>query len=179
MSPPKITGQLCFRPALEIEQMCDYCDCRHLSPIGELSEEHRLVIDLSDELRRTLPADEARSRATLTQLQEVLVGHLRKEDEGILRELAAYPTMDSYLDRLADDHRVVRAGLLAIDPAAGGWSEAVLSALDDLAAHIAIEENDLFPASQLLIDDAGWATIATAHERVETGRDLEVEVTAR
>jgi hypothetical protein len=144
--------------------MCDYCDCRDLTPIRELSEEHDRVVALSDRLRAEVGSG-GEPAVTFAALQTVLAAHLEREEVGIFAQLAGRPGFETYLDRLSADHNRVRAGILAVEGWDPGRAEGVLAALDELAVHIGVEEYDLFPASRMIIDDAGWAQVMAAHAR--------------
>lgn len=146
--------------------MCDYCDCRDLTPIRELSEEHDRIGALMGQVRDRLAAGtEADAAAALANLQTALGHHLAKEEVGIFAQLSVTAENASYLEGLAADHARARAGLLGVDAGSTGWAPGVLAAFDELATHISVEEYDLFPASRMIIDDAGWAEITAAHQR--------------
>ena len=146
--------------------LCDYCDCRDLAPIRELSDEHDRIGALMGQVRDRLAAGaDTDAAAALTGLQAALGHHLVKEEAGLFAQLSATADNASYLEGLASDHARARAGLLAVDAGSTGWAPGVLAAFDELAEHISVEEYDLFPASRMIIDDAGWAEITAAHQR--------------
>lgn len=147
--------------------MCDYCDCRALAPIRELSDEHDRISALMGQVRKCLAAGtDADGAAPLVALQDALGRHLAKEEAGLFAQLSVTAESASYLEGLAADHARARAGLLAVDAGSAGWAPGVLAAFDELAAHISVEEYDLFPASRMIIDDAGWAEITATHQRI-------------
>ena len=126
--------------------MCDYCDCRELAPIGELSAEHERITRLASELRDALgSADEPRATAALAALAGALGPHLAKEERGLLAELAARDGFDWYVAELLADHERARSGILATRSAGPAERDLLLVELDDLAHHIETEEYDLFP----------------------------------
>ena len=142
--------------------MCDYCDCREIPQIHELSAQHEHIRDLVDLLRRGLNSGEgAAGAAILTELQAALEPHLVREEKGLFVELAGQ-SAERELATLLDDHARARAGLLAREPAAPGWSAGIADDLDELVLHIELEEYDVFPASRLLLDDAAWARVHAA-----------------
>lgn len=143
--------------------MCDYCDCRELPPIGALSRDHERIRDLVAVLRRTVAAgDEPAGGAVLVELQDALAPHLVREEAGLLSQLAGLVGFERYLDEIHLDHARARASLLARVPDQPGWSDGLGADLDELVAHIELEEYDLFPASRQLVDAAGWAAIDRA-----------------
>jgi hemerythrin-like domain-containing protein len=144
--------------------MCDYCDCRRIGPVAELSEEHQVMSALAARLRQHLAmADEAAAAAVLRQLQALLGPHLAKEEAGIFAQFAAKEDSEWYLGELRADHARARSALIGAKADEPTWA-AVLTALDELAKHIEVEEYDLFPASRVFIDDQGWAQVMSAHE---------------
>ena len=153
-------------PQASLSGVCDYCDCRELAPIKELSDEHERIATLAAELRRRVESGQA-TGATLASLQAALGPHLAKEEAGLFAELARRPGFEQYLAELLGDHEQARATLLAFPPAAPAPAPAVLGALDDLARHIETEEYDLFPASRMILDDAGWHDVQVAHRRAD------------
>ncbi len=141
--------------------MCDYCGCRETGAIEELSEDHELALHLVAGLRRTLEGGAAQERSSLLrELQQILPAHLEKEEAGIFARLEEDPGFAWYLGELTAGHANLRAGLLSID---GSDADALAAALDELEAHIDLEEHDLFPASRMIIDDAGWEAVAAVH----------------
>ena len=146
--------------------MCDYCDCRSLQPIQDLSDEHERIAAHAHDLTVALDAGDASAAGVaLTAIQESLAPHLAREEAGLFARLAAHPGLADYLAELAADHERARAGLLgATGP---GDAAALRAGLAELAAHIETEEYDLFPASRLLLDDEEWQAIDALH--VATG----------
>lgn len=70
--------------------MCDYCDCRLVPAIADLTADHELLLDLT------------------TQLRVLLERHTRREEQGIfaaLRDAGA----GEYVDRFDRDHAVVES----------------------------------------------------------------------
>lgn len=152
--------------AANLAGVCDYCDCRELAPIKELSDEHERIASLAAELRRRVESGEA-TGPTLAGLQAALGPHLAKEEAGLFAQLARRPGFELYLAELLGDHEQARSTLLAFVPGSPTSPPVVLGALDDLAKHIETEEYDLFPASRMILDDAGWHDVQVAHHRAD------------
>lgn len=70
--------------------MCDYCDCRLVPAIAELTADHELLLDLT------------------TQLRVLLERHTRREEQGVFRALRDVGAGD-YVDRFDRDHAVVES----------------------------------------------------------------------
>jgi hypothetical protein len=150
--------------------MCDYCGCRDIVPIRELSDQHERIGALMGEIRTLLgQGGEVPASGSMAVLQEILASHLALEEMGIFAQLAGRPGLAWYLDQLEADHARARSGLLSVDPARPGWSNGVPAALDELAAHIEVEEHDLFPASRVIISDAGWEQVSAVHRELAGG----------
>lgn len=147
--------------------MCDYCDCRELGPIGELSKQHEEIAAVAFRLRRQITSGDTASTATLEELRRLLAPHLAREERGIFAQLATRGDFGDYLAELLDDHARVTTALLDADPARSDWAPRALLALEELHAHIDVEEHDLFPCSRLVIDDAGWERVEQAHRDVD------------
>ncbi len=159
------------RRPIMVGVVCDYCGCRDVTPIRELSEEHERITELLVEVRERLGAGgEVAAAPVLAELQHDLRPHLLREESGIFAQLEAVPEFAEYLGRLTGDHNSARAGLLAVDPAGSGWAEPVLAGLEELVEHIGVEEYDLFPSSRVVIDDAGWGAVMEAHEAFDARR---------
>ena len=144
--------------------MCDYCGCRELTPIGELSAEHEEITERAGALERRLAAGED-ATAELVALQLALGPHLHKEERGLFAQLARHPEFAGYLERLGADHASARAVLLRVTRADRESAPALLAGLRELETHIESEELDFFPASRLILDDESWSEVAEAHLR--------------
>jgi len=154
--------------------VCDYCDCRELTPIRELSEEHERIAALAANLRDGLLRAEASSHidvaeGALAALRSALSVHLEREEAGLFVELARRGGFDWYIRELAGDHERARATLLSPLASVSTDIPMLLAALDDLAQHIETEEYDLFPASRLILDDESWSRVSASHHGVPIG----------
>ena len=143
--------------------MCNYCGCRAIEPVAQLSTEHERILNLSGEIRRAVARGaDVVAAELLRTLHEVLEVH------DAVEELALYPAMARLLEfsdmvgTLFDEHdefdRVVHAALTATDgtgPSTADWA-AVLAALEMLAQHIDHEEHGVFPAAAVSLDPADW-----------------------
>ena len=146
--------------------MCDYCGCRSRPPVAQLARDHERIGDLVASVRSSLEDDDRPGvRAALVELAGVLRAHDALEEGGVYPELIAEGIAT---DALHADHAAVDATIrdvLAGSPRA--WAD-LPSALDRLAAHIATEEYDLFPAAHQLLSDPAWDRI-DEHHRSDQG----------
>ncbi len=152
--------------------VCNYCGCRAIEPVAQLTAEHERILKLRGEIRRALARGEhTAAAATLRTLSDVLEVH------DAVEELALYPAMarlhefGDKIGTLFDEHdefdHVVQAALTAVDgtgPGTADWA-AVLAALELLGEHIDHEEHGLFPAAAVSLDPADWehAAAVRAH----------------
>jgi len=165
--------------------MCNYCGCRAIEPIAQLTTEHEVILKLVHEIRAAL-ARGARGTAAerLSRLQEVLEIHDAVEELAVYPAMARHPEFADRVGTLFDEHddldQVIR-GALAAGPGRSGaptWTD-VSSALETLVEHIDHEEHGLFPAAAVCLDPADWDR-ATAVRRghrsdgqpVDPGRSL-------
>ena len=154
--------------------MCNYCGCRAIEPIAQLTAEHEQILVLSGQARTALARDDFTTVATaLSRMRRVLDVH------DAVEELVLYPAMrrePEFVDpvgRLFDEHddldQVITEALLAVTtktPEQHDWP-VVLAALETLAEHIDHEEHGLFPAAAVCLDPADWerASAVRAHGR--------------
>ncbi len=145
--------------------MCDYCGCRLIPPIADLSQEHDRLMDLAYELRR-LAAAGSRDRVVEIldgEFASLLRHHTDKEERGIFAELRVTGEADPRLDALIGEHRDIEALLALVRKGQEGWQEALGRLAGDLSSHIIDEEVDLFPYAMYELDDTQWDTVAEVH----------------
>jgi hemerythrin-like domain-containing protein len=132
--------------------MCDYCDCRSIAPISQLSVEHEEALTLIAGVRSTVAAAQPPD-AQLTRLAELLARHTEREERGLFTELRTAGIGDGYVDGLLDEHR-------QLDDLAGAPPRRILELVDVLEQHIVREETDVFPAARQLLSAEQWERIA-------------------
>ena len=96
--------------------------------------------------------------ALLDELAELLVRHAVREERGLLAMLGEVGVRDGYVSRFVHDHHHIDE-LVA---AAKADHERIAAALDEVSHHIAIEENDTFPAAVQVLGPAEWDEIERA-----------------
>ncbi|WP_282205015.1 hemerythrin domain-containing protein [Kitasatospora fiedleri] len=151
--------------------MCHYCGCREIPLIKDFIREHEAATDLTGEIARLLESDDPISAgALLAPLAAELAAHWRGEEDGLFRVMRADPEFTAYIDALETEHRAL-ADLLAItDLARPADRSALLTAFAELHAHIAKEEDGLFPASLIALTAADWNTSMAAWQAAHPDR---------
>jgi hypothetical protein len=147
--------------------MCEHCGCQALQTIDELTREHDAVLGHVRTAELAAAAgDLPGAVAACCALDRLLVPHSAVEEEGVFPALAReYP---EHVAGLVDEHRVVH-GALAEVAAAGAddlWAPGLLHALAVLRAHIAKEQDGLFPASLSSLTTADWESAERVRRRV-------------
>lgn len=147
--------------------MCDYCGCRDSGPTAELSQEHRRLGELSDQLRQGLAkvhdeSDLGEIASTFHEFVHLLGAHAAKEELGLFPEAEKLGFLGDTLNQLIEEHERLHEML-----ADGPGGQHVHGALDLLAQHIEDEEWELFPHTIYDFDPEQWDQIAMAHLAVE------------
>lgn len=142
--------------------MCDHCGCREFAPIAELTAEHETILDLAWSIAaachdgRPVPSVEVETMAAL------LVAHANKEETGLYPELSALGCLEpAQLAELEREHVDLHADLLA--------NRFDRRAYFELAAHIEVEETELFSAARFGFDEPEWDAVSLAHAAVDSG----------
>ena len=145
--------------------MCDYCGCRLLPPIAELSDEHDRLLDLAYSLRRLAEnGDHAQLLELLDgEFTSLLATHTDKEERGVFHQLRSLGAADDRLDQLIGEHRDLEQQLDRLRRREDGWVEQVRVLAADLSGHIVDEEVDLFPFAMYELDDGQWDAVVEVH----------------
>lgn len=126
--------------------MCDYCGCRSLPAIEDLGADHEELLVLADRVRREVRAgSRATAHTTFDLLLDRLRVHTEAEEASVFAALQAAGELLAEVEELKAEHAAVLAAAACLPET--GWDEGVLALLDDLQAHIAREEYDVFPAA--------------------------------
>lgn len=149
--------------------MCEYCGCREVPPIGELMEEHDVIMGDADEVRTALRrGDRAEVVARLEHLTTHLDPHVRREEQGIFAALRAQGDWAEEVSELEGEHRGLDATLGALDVLDPDFDRDVLALLLDLETHVGRENLGIFPVSVVTLGATGWDTVRDAHHRIPT-----------
>lgn len=153
--------------------MCNYCGCRALVPIAELTEDHVQILSLSADIRRAVGrGDPVAAAGLLGTLTDVLELHDAVEELALYPAMARDPELAEKVGTLFDEHdeldQVVRSALAAATGAGPGTADwaGLLTALEMMAEHIDHEEHGVFPAAAVSLDPADWDYAAQVRARL-------------
>lgn len=142
--------------------MCDHCGCRSFAPIAELSAEHEEILSLAWSIAEAARTGTPVERDEVAELTRLLDVHNAKEEGGLYPTLLELGGMsEATCDVLEEEHRELRRTLDA--------KRFDRRAYYALAAHIEVEEMELFSGAMLRFDDEDWEEMAAAHERTDLG----------
>jgi hemerythrin-like domain-containing protein len=145
--------------------MCDYCGCRAMPVIEDLSDDHERLLGLAQQVRRGIDAsDRPAARARLEDLLQLLRVHSDVEEASLYPALRATGGLDEYVDALVADHDSFWQTVAHLDEAT--WDKDVFALLNDIHCHISREEHDLFPATLLAISPSVWDDVEAAAAQV-------------
>ncbi len=140
--------------------MCDHCGCRSFAPIAELTAEHEEILGVAWTLAEATRDQHAALAEDLRRLLALLDVHANKEESGLYPELLELGGLsEAECSDLEEEHRATRASLVS-----GHFDRRRYYAL---AAHIEVEELELFPAARFSFDEPEWDSMAAAHDAVE------------
>jgi hemerythrin-like domain-containing protein len=140
--------------------MCDHCGCRAFAPIADLTEDHELILAKAWSLAETARSGRLAPVRDIDILLTLLDVHVAKEETGLYPELLAVDGLtESACTELETEHRELRAAL-----AGGAFDRPGYYAL---AAHIEIEEMELFSSAMLRFDERDWDDMDAAHHTAE------------
>lgn len=136
--------------------MCDHCGCRSYPPIAELTSEHEEILARAWALAEGHRSGRPLPPGAVDDLVTFLDVHVAKEETGLYPQLIAGGGLSNEEHaRLEEEHREIR------DALTGPVFDR--RAFFALAAHIEVEEMELFPAAMFGFDDEGWDAMDAAH----------------
>lgn len=140
--------------------MCDHCGCRSFPPIAELTADHELILGLAWSLAESDRIGAGPNAHARSELLTLLDAHVAKEESGLYPTLVAVggASAEQVAD-LEEEHRELRRRLTAVT-----FDRRDFYAL---AAHIEVEELELFPAAMLGFDEEEWDATSHAHRAVD------------
>ncbi|MFF3928935.1 hemerythrin domain-containing protein [Streptomyces hirsutus] len=148
--------------------MCEYCGCRSLAAIDELTREHDEVVRLISHLR---PAHEdgdvPRMAQVAREIAAVLGPHTRVEEHGLFPAMAEdFPEQIAALEaehRHVDEVLAQAAdGLTPGDPV---WPDRLMEAMEMLRDHILKEQDGVFPAALATLGTEQWEAVDAVREQ--------------
>lgn len=139
--------------------MCDHCGCHDLPEVGELADEHEEILRRAWRVAEATGAGRPVDPGELAALVDLLDRHAASEELGLYPVLAERGRLGADLwDQLEAEHRDLHELL-----ANGRFDRAGYYAL---AAHIEVEECELFPLAMLGLDEDDWNDVAAARRAV-------------
>lgn len=136
--------------------LCDHCGCRAFPAIAELTAEHEEILSRGWDLAEAGRAGRVPPPAEVELLLGLLDLHVCKEETGLYPELIARGALSAdAVAELEQEHRDLHDLLAA--------ARFDRRAFYSLAAHIEVEEMELFPAAMLGFDDEEWDAMDAAH----------------
>lgn len=145
--------------------MCEYCGCRGIEPIAELMDEHLALLDLAEDVRRSLAAgDRAAALRHLGVLARHLDRHVHREEAGILAALRSQGDFVDEVDALEKEHQSFDEAVAALEPDAADFESSLVRLLREIDDHVERENLGIFPVSAVTLGVAGWDVVNQAHE---------------
>jgi iron-sulfur cluster repair protein YtfE (RIC family) len=152
--------------------VCNYCGCRALEPIAELTAEHERILNLRGEIRRAVARDDFPAALThLEDLRRILDLHDAVEELSLYPALARHPEYSDKVGTLFDEHddldetiQTAMTTAATTGPGSADWS-AVIAALEVLIEHIHHEEHGMFPAAAIALEPADWEHVAAVRQQ--------------
>ena len=149
--------------------MCEYCGCRRVPAIGELMEEHDVILGDAHDVRAALSTgDRAATVVRLEHLASHLVPHVRREEIGIFAALRDHGEWAEEVGELEAEHRDLDSAIAELDPLDPSFDRRVLALLTSLEEHVERENLGIFPVSVVTLGAAGWDTVEAAHQQIPT-----------
>lgn len=155
--------------------MCQYCGCRDIKTIGDLTAEHEQIRNLIGAVRVNADADRHGAAVeSLRQLADLLATHDAIEEQSIYPAMREREEYADKVDILFREHEetdeMMAANLTRADldgPAAVHWDE-VLHVLWTLSEHVEHEENGMFPAAAIELSVEEWERAELIRAEVES-----------
>ncbi len=134
--------------------MCDYCGCRSFTVIARFTAEHEDIVNAAGELRESIESGaQVQAAAAAVALANLLGPHTRDEERTLFAEMAQDAEFSDHVDQLCTEHRDLDEQLAALGT---GDLDALHRFYNLLREHINKEENGLFPAAAIALDDDAW-----------------------
>ncbi|MFD1663013.1 hemerythrin domain-containing protein [Streptomyces caeni] len=141
--------------------MCEYCGCRSLASIADLTRGHDAGATLVSHVRDAgREGDIARLAELARTIAAVPAPHTQLEEQGLFPAMAE--EFPDHIAALEDEHRRIEAVLAeAADgpPADAGRPERLLDALALLREHILKGHDGVFPAALASLSTHQWEAV--------------------
>jgi hypothetical protein len=131
--------------------------------IDGLIGEHRGLMTVTGKLTRASSEPDADLGGLLDELETALAHHTEREEKGLFHTLHEVAVGPEYMGLFEHDH----GHLVDLIRAARQDRSSVDDLVKSLEAHMAREEEDMFPAAEQLLGPADWDAVdaAVAHLR--------------
>jgi hemerythrin-like domain-containing protein len=130
----------------------------HDAEIDGLIDEHRELMTIMAALQRATGDPDSDVEGMLDQLETALGHHTEREESGLFHVLRQVDVPPQYMSLFDHDH----SHLVDLIHAARRDRHVVDGLLNSLEAHMAREENDMFPAAEQLLGPADWDAVEAA-----------------
>lgn len=143
--------------------MCNYCGCRAIPAIAELTDQHEEIAEVAGDLERAIVAEHwPEATEQLATLRRLLAPHVALEETGLFSVVGALQEFADGVAILYDDHDDIDS---ALDQPTPDWSR-VRAAVHQLFEHIDREEHGLFPASLATFTNDQWDRVHELQARI-------------
>jgi iron-sulfur cluster repair protein YtfE (RIC family) len=140
--------------------------------------EHERVVNLGGEAVRALDhGDPTLAQRRVGEMAEELSSHWRGEENGLFAVMRREELYAEHIGPLVQEHRELAALLASCDLSDPADQDRLRRAVDELHAHIAKEEDGIFPASLTALDGSEWDAAMAAWQDAHPGRQLMAEST--
>jgi hemerythrin-like domain-containing protein len=130
----------------------------HTTEIDVLIDEHRELMRIMAALTQAMEAPDADREALLDRLETMLGHHTEREESGLFHVLQQVEVPPRYIGLFEHDH----THMVDLVHAARDDRSKIDDLLNDLGAHMAREEDDMFPAAEQLLGPAHWDAVEVA-----------------
>jgi hemerythrin-like domain-containing protein len=152
--------------------MCEYCGCRQIATIAELTREHDAVVALVGQIKTSLP-DRRRDDVaeSCQQILAILAVHTVVEEQGLFPEMT--DEFPDHISVLRSEHREIEK---VLGDAADGfpddptWPDRLVAILHLLREHILKEQDGVFPAALVALDAEQWERIEAVRAQISLTR---------
>ncbi len=143
--------------------MCNYCGCRAIPAIAELTDQHEQIAEVAGNLERAIIRQRwADATPLLVTLRGLLLPHVALEEAGLFPVMSALEEFAEGIATLYDDHDEIDS---AFDGTAPDWTH-VRAAVHQLFEHIDREEHGLFPAALATFTNEQWDNVHELQARI-------------
>lgn len=143
--------------------MCQYCGCHEIGPIGSLMDDHFEIRNLCRHITGHVEAGRSEEAVRLVrELVRYFTVHNAVEEAGLYLSMTRFEEYEEKAGTLYDEHDALDAIIddVLVLADAGRYAEIdfapLVAEFDVLVEHINHEENGLFPAAAVALDQADW-----------------------